>query len=75
MIRLEEMPTTEEAPPSGACVRVERPEDGLARIVLDPPHRTLTLVFSRSRPALRSVKRWWRSRPVGCSVGGLAMGG
>jgi 3-hydroxyacyl-CoA dehydrogenase/enoyl-CoA hydratase/3-hydroxybutyryl-CoA epimerase len=27
--------------PRGSCVRLERPEPGLARIVLDPPHRTL----------------------------------
>jgi 3-hydroxyacyl-CoA dehydrogenase/enoyl-CoA hydratase/3-hydroxybutyryl-CoA epimerase len=28
-----------DAPPPGACVRVERPEKGLALLVLDPPHR------------------------------------
>lgn len=29
-----------DAPPPGACVRVERPEKGLAVLVLDPPHRS-----------------------------------
>jgi 3-hydroxyacyl-CoA dehydrogenase/enoyl-CoA hydratase/3-hydroxybutyryl-CoA epimerase len=29
----------DDAPPPGACVRVEHPEPGLARVVLDPPHR------------------------------------
>jgi 3-hydroxyacyl-CoA dehydrogenase / enoyl-CoA hydratase / 3-hydroxybutyryl-CoA epimerase len=28
-----------DAPESGACVRLERPEPGLAVLVLDPPHR------------------------------------
>ncbi len=31
----------ESAPMPGACVRLERPAPGLARIVLDPPHRSL----------------------------------
>ncbi len=32
-----------DAPPPRSCVRLERPEPGLARIVLDPPHRTLAV--------------------------------
>ncbi|MBK8179708.1 MAG: enoyl-CoA hydratase/isomerase family protein [Planctomycetes bacterium] len=33
-----------DAPPPGACVRIERPEPGLARLVLDPPHRKLAVL-------------------------------
>ncbi len=33
-----------DAPPAGACVRIERPEPGLARLVLDPPHRRLAVL-------------------------------
>jgi 3-hydroxyacyl-CoA dehydrogenase/enoyl-CoA hydratase/3-hydroxybutyryl-CoA epimerase len=33
-----------DAPPAGACVRVERPEPGLAVLVLDPPHRSLAVL-------------------------------
>ena len=39
MIDLDGLPLPADAPAPGACVRVERPEPGLARIVLDPPHR------------------------------------
>ncbi|MEQ1892127.1 MAG: 3-hydroxyacyl-CoA dehydrogenase NAD-binding domain-containing protein [Planctomycetota bacterium] len=37
------LPMPGDAPPSGACVRIERPEPGLARLVLDPPHKKLAL--------------------------------
>lgn len=33
-----------DAPPPGACIRIERPEPGLARLVLDPPHRKLAVL-------------------------------
>ncbi len=36
-----EMPA--DAPPPRSCVRLERPEPGLARIVVDAPHRSLTV--------------------------------
>ncbi|MCC6409958.1 MAG: enoyl-CoA hydratase/isomerase family protein, partial [Planctomycetes bacterium] len=35
------IPLAADAPPEGACVRIERPEDGLAVVVLDPPHRKM----------------------------------
>ena len=39
------IPLPENAPEPGTCVRLERPEAGLARIVLDPPHRPSLAVF------------------------------
>lgn len=32
------------APAPGTCVRIERPQDGLAVVVLDPPHRSLAVL-------------------------------
>ena len=43
MIDLTGIPMPPDAPPPRACVRLERPEPGLARIVLDAPHRSLTV--------------------------------
>lgn len=43
MIDLTGIEMPKDAPPPRSCVRVERPEPGLARIVLDAPHRTLTV--------------------------------
>ena len=37
-------PQPENCPEPGACVRLERPEDGLAIVVLDPPHRSLAVL-------------------------------
>jgi len=39
MIDLEGLRVPDGAPEAGACIRVERPEPTVARIVLDPPHR------------------------------------
>jgi 3-hydroxyacyl-CoA dehydrogenase/enoyl-CoA hydratase/3-hydroxybutyryl-CoA epimerase len=43
MIDLSGLPVPKDAPASGSCVRIERPEAGLARLHLDPPHRKLAL--------------------------------
>ena len=37
-------PKPKNCPQPGACIRVERPEDGLAIVVLDPPHRSLAVL-------------------------------
>ncbi|MEZ5966374.1 MAG: 3-hydroxyacyl-CoA dehydrogenase NAD-binding domain-containing protein [Planctomycetota bacterium] len=37
------LPMPNDAPRPGACVRVERPEEGLAVLVFDPPHRSLAV--------------------------------
>lgn len=42
-----------EAPEAGSCVRIERPELGLARLVLDPPHRKATVL---DWPLLRDLE-------------------
>jgi len=34
------LPMPDDAPAPGTCIRIERPEQGLAVIVLDPPHRS-----------------------------------
>ncbi len=44
MIDVAGLPMPERAPAPGTCVRIERPEPGLARIVLDPPHREHTVI-------------------------------
>ncbi len=43
MIDLKALPFPPDAPPQGTCVRVERPEAGLAVLVLDPPHRKVAI--------------------------------
>ncbi|MBC8371715.1 MAG: enoyl-CoA hydratase/isomerase family protein [Planctomycetes bacterium] len=37
-------PKPKNCPEPGACIRVERPEEGLAIVVLDPPHRSLAVL-------------------------------
>ncbi|MDG2310561.1 MAG: enoyl-CoA hydratase/isomerase family protein, partial [Planctomycetota bacterium] len=37
-------PKPANCPEPGACIRVERPEDGLAIVILDPPHRSLAVL-------------------------------
>ncbi len=43
MTTLTALPMPSEAPPAGSCVRLERPEEGLAVLVFDPPHRSLAV--------------------------------
>ncbi len=45
MIHLTGLPEPEGAPAPGACVRIERPEPGLAIVYLDPPHRPKLAAF------------------------------
>lgn len=51
-MKWELMPMPEGAPPPGSCVRIERPEPGVAVLVLDPPHRKIA-VFDA--PLLRDL--------------------
>ena len=44
MIDISGLPMPDEAPAAGACIRLERPEPGLAIVVLDPPHRSLAVL-------------------------------
>jgi 3-hydroxyacyl-CoA dehydrogenase/enoyl-CoA hydratase/3-hydroxybutyryl-CoA epimerase len=46
------LPMPAGAPPPGTCVRIERPEPGLAVLILDPPHRKIA-VFDA--PLLRDL--------------------
>lgn len=52
MIDIAGLPSPKNPPATGSCVRVERPEPGLVRLVLDPPHRSLP-VFDM--PLLRDL--------------------
>lgn len=54
MIDFEGLPLPDDVPPPGACVRVERPEPGLAIVVLDPPHRPKIAVLDM--PVLRDLE-------------------
>ncbi len=53
MIDLEGLPEPENAPQEGSCIRLERPEEGLVRLHLDPPHRPKLAVFDK--PLLRDL--------------------
>ena len=50
MNSLAELPVPTGAPAAGACVRIERPEAGLALVVLDPPHRSLAVLDAPLTP-------------------------
>ena len=45
-------PLPDDAPAAGACIRVQRPEPGLAVVVFDPPHRSLPIFDA---PLLRDL--------------------
>ena len=47
------LPFPENAPEPGACVRIERPEAGLAVVYLDPPHRSLAVLDA---PLIRDLE-------------------
>ena len=51
--RVGDLPMPEGSPEPGSCVRVERPELGLAWVVLDPPHRSATVL---DLPLLRDLE-------------------
>ena len=53
MIDLTGLPEPDGAPATGACVRIERPEPGLAHLFLDPPHRPKLAAFDV--PLLRDL--------------------
>ena len=47
------LPQPENAPEPGACIRLEKPETGLAVVVLDPPHRKLAVL---DMPLMRDLE-------------------
>lgn len=53
MIDSSRIPFPDDAPEPGRCVRLERPEPGLAVLVLDPPHRSLAVLDG---PLLRDLE-------------------
>jgi len=62
----------EDAPPAGACVRIERPEAGLARLHLDPPHRKIALF---DVPLLKDLERAIDELSKDASLRGLVIAG
>ncbi|MCB9896977.1 MAG: enoyl-CoA hydratase/isomerase family protein [Planctomycetes bacterium] len=61
-----------DAPPAGACVQVERPEDGLAIVRLDPPHRSMPLLDA---PLLRDLGTTLWSLAEDASLRGVVITG
>ncbi len=51
-MELQGFPFPANSPEPGACVRLEQPEEGLAVVVLDPPHRSLAVLDA---PLLRDL--------------------
>lgn len=49
---LSRFPAPDDAPEPGACVRIERPEEGLAVVVFDAPHRSFSVLDA---PLLRDL--------------------
>ena len=45
-------PLPDDAPEKGACIRIDRPEPGLAVVVFDPPHRSFPIFDA---PLLRDL--------------------
>ncbi|MSR61251.1 MAG: hypothetical protein EXS08_02220 [Planctomycetes bacterium] len=72
MIDLEGLPLPAEAPAAGSCVRIERPEAGLALLYLDPPHRKMA-VFDV--PLLRDLDRALEELAKDASLRGLVITG
>jgi len=52
MIDLSGFPAPDNAPEPGTCIRIERPEKGLAVVIFDPPHRKMPVFDS---PLLRDL--------------------
>jgi len=66
------LPMPKDAPAAGACVRLDRPEPGLAVLVFDPPHRSLA-VFDA--PLLRDLDRALDEVERDASLHGLVLTG
>jgi len=66
------LPSPEGAPPPRSCVRLERPEAGLAVLVLDPPHRKLAVL---DLPLLRDLDLALEEVEKDSSIRGLVVTG
>lgn len=72
MIDFEGLPLPADAPANGSCVRIERPEAGLAVVTLDPPHRKMA-VFDV--PLLRDLERAIEELAKDASLRGIVITG
>ena len=52
MMDLSQFPAPDDAPKAGECIRVERPEEGLAVVIFDSPHRSFSVLDA---PLLRDL--------------------
>ena len=73
MIDLEGIPVSPDAPGPGSCIRVERPEAGLVRLHLDPPHQPKLAVFDV--PVLRDLDAALEEVAADSEVRGLVITG
>jgi 3-hydroxyacyl-CoA dehydrogenase/enoyl-CoA hydratase/3-hydroxybutyryl-CoA epimerase len=67
-----EVPGAASAPPAGSCVRIQRPEPGLAVLVLEPPHRNPTVL---DLPLMRDLQTAVRELAQHGDLTGLVLTG
>ena len=72
MMDISRFPGIENAPEPGTCVRVERPEPGLAILVMDPPHRSFPVLDA---PMLRDIDAALTELEADTSVTGIVLTG
>ena len=69
---LQGFPFPPNSPEAGACIRVERPEAGLAVVYLDPPHRSLAVLDA---PMLRDLDEIVRELHQDSTLKGVVFAG
>ncbi|MEM6675717.1 MAG: 3-hydroxyacyl-CoA dehydrogenase NAD-binding domain-containing protein [Planctomycetota bacterium] len=72
MIDLSKFPSPKDAPEPGACLRIERPEEGLAVVVIDPPHRSFPVLDA---PMLRDLDAAFTELEGDASLKGIVITG
>ncbi|MEM6567246.1 MAG: 3-hydroxyacyl-CoA dehydrogenase NAD-binding domain-containing protein [Planctomycetota bacterium] len=72
MMDLSQFPSPKDAPEPGACVRIDRPEPGLAVLVLDPPHRSFPVLDA---PMLRDLDAAFTELEGDAAIEGVVLTG
>ncbi len=72
MMDISRFPGIENAPEPGTCVRLERPEPGLAILVMDPPHRSFPVLDA---PMLRDIDAALTELEADTSITGIVLTG
>ena len=65
-------PLPDNCPEAGECIRVERPEPGLAVVILDPPHRSLAVLDA---PLIRDLDAVVEDLEQDTSLNGIVLTG